>query len=204
MTAGALIVAAGFAQRFGSDKRRYRLPGGDELLITTLRAYNAAFDNVAVVIRHTDSDLSRELGREFGRSAPIIVPTENAAHGMAASIADGVRALTAWDYLFIGLGDMPFVNAATLAALRGAMTRARRIGNACIVVPRYDGSPGHPVGFSREFYAELIALTGDRGARNVVASHQDDVKDIGHVPTIFFAVQQRIDEPRSFSRLSFR
>jgi molybdenum cofactor cytidylyltransferase len=192
VTAGALIVAAGFARRFGSDKRLYRLSGGEALLITTLRTYRSAFDNVAVVIRHTDSELNRELVKAFGRAAPIIIPTENAAHGMAASIADGIRALAAWDYLFIGLGDMPFVTSATLAQLRGAMTRARRAGERRIVVPRYDGAAGHPVGFSREFYAELIALSGDRGARSVVAAHPDQVEYLDVDDT---GVIADIDEP---------
>jgi molybdenum cofactor cytidylyltransferase len=189
VTAGALIVAAGFSKRFGSDKRLYKLPGGDALLIATLRTYRAAFDNVAVVIRNTDSEMNRELRLQFGRAAPIVIPTENAALGMAASLADGVRALASWDYLFIGLGDMPFVASATLARLRAAMARARRAGESRIVVPRYQDAPGHPVGFSREFFAELIALEGDRGARKVVAAHAEqieyvDVDDAGTVADI--------------------
>jgi molybdenum cofactor cytidylyltransferase len=189
VTAGALIVAAGFSKRFGSDKRLYKLAGGDALLIATVRTYRAAFDNVAVVIRNTDSELNREIGRSFGRTAPIVIPTENAALGMAASIADGVRALSSWDYLFVGLGDMPFVAGSTLAGLRAAMTRARRAGEPSIVVPRYQDTPGHPVGFSREFFAELIALEGDRGARSIVAAHPNqteyvDVDDAGCVADI--------------------
>jgi molybdenum cofactor cytidylyltransferase len=192
VTAGALIVAAGFARRFGSDKRLHRLPGGEALLITTLRSYRAAFDSVAVVIRHTDSELSRELSRAFGHNVPIIVATENAAQGMAASIADGVRALSAWDYLFIGLGDMPYVASATLGRLRDVMIRARRAGESRIVVPRHDGTAGHPVGFSREFYSDLIALSGDRGARSVVVAHADRVE---YLDTDDAGVLADIDEP---------
>lgn len=189
MTAGALIVAAGFSRRFGSDKRLYKLAGGDALLIATVRTYRAAFDNVAVVIRNTDSELNREIGTSFGRAAPIVIPTENAALGMAASIADGVRTLSSWDYVFVGLGDMPFVSSATLARLRAAMTRARRAGESRIIVPRYRDVPGHPVGFSREFFAELIALEGDSGARSVVAAHLAqieyvDVDDAGCIADI--------------------
>lgn len=189
MTAGALIVAAGFSKRFGSDKRLYELASGDTLLIATLRSYRAAFDNVAVVIRNTDSALNREIGSRFGRAAPIIIPTENAALGMAASIADGVRALSSWDYVFVGLGDMPFIASATLVRLRAAMTRTRRAGEPCIIVPRYQDAPGHPVGFSREYFAELIRLEGDRGARTVVAAHPEqieyvDVDDPGSVADI--------------------
>jgi molybdenum cofactor cytidylyltransferase len=48
-----------------------------------------------------------------------------------------------------------------------------------IVVPMHSDTPGHPVGFSREFFAELIALTGDRGARSVIDAHREAVRTIG-------------------------
>jgi molybdenum cofactor cytidylyltransferase len=54
------------------------------------------------------------------------------------------------------------------------------------VQPRYEDTPGHPVGFSREFFAELLDLDGDEGARSVVRAHRDvvefvDVDDPGVV-----------------------
>jgi molybdenum cofactor cytidylyltransferase len=178
VTCGALIIAAGFSRRFGSDKRLYKLKHGDSLLVACLRPYRAVFPNVAVVVRSSDSELSRVVGREFGRSVPIIIPTDQAHHGMSASIADGVRALSTWDYLFLGLGDMPYVRAATLEQLRARMDAARDDGRPCIVVPTFDADAGHPVGFSCEFFGELIALTGDRGARSVIDAHPEAVERV--------------------------
>jgi molybdenum cofactor cytidylyltransferase len=193
VASGALIIAAGFSRRFGSDKRLYKLKHDDPLLIATLRPYRRVFANVAVVVRSSDSELSRLMADRLGRNAPIVVPTDQAHLGMAASIADGVRALAAWDYLFLGLGDMPYVRAETLEQLKTRMDRARLDRIPCIVVPTLGNIPGHPVGFSREFFAELLALTGDRGARSVVDAHPpavvriaiDDpgiVTDIDHPP----------------------
>ena len=193
MASGALIIAAGFSRRFGSDKRIYKLGHDEPLLIATLRPYRRVFANVAVVVRSSDSEICRLVADRLGRSAPIVVPTDQAHLGMAASIADGVRALAAWDYLFLGLGDMPYVRAETLEQLKARMDRARVARDPCIVVPMLADTPGHPVGFSREFFAELIALTGDRGARSVIDGHAsavvrvaiDDpgiVTDIDHPP----------------------
>ncbi len=81
-----------------------------------------------------------------------------------------------WDYLFLGLGDMPYIRRETLATAESAHGRRARRPRACIVVPMFRGSAGHPVGFSREFFAELIALTGDRGARSVIDAHPDAVQ----------------------------
>jgi len=143
-------------------------------------------------VRSSDSELTQIIGARLGRRLPIIIPTEQAHLGMAASIADGVRTLVDWDYLFLGLGDMPYVRSETLAQLKAEMEAARadRFGRVPrIVVPTYRDEPGHPVGFSREFFAQLIALTGDRGARSVIdahptAVHRVDVDDPGVVTDI--------------------
>jgi molybdenum cofactor cytidylyltransferase len=192
VTCGALIIAAGFSRRFGSDKRLYKLNRGESLLVACLRPYRAVFPNVAVVVRSSDSALTHLVGRAFGRTLPIFVPTDQAHHGMAASIADGVRALSSWDYLFLGLGDMPYVRATTLEQLRARMDAARAEGRPRIVVPLFGADAGHPVGFSCEFFGELIALTGDRGARSVIDAHPDAVE---RVSTDDPGVVTDIDQP---------
>jgi molybdenum cofactor cytidylyltransferase len=178
VTSGALVIAAGFSRRFGSDKRVFQLKH-EPLLIATLRQYRAAFANVAVVVRSSDSALTHLIGEGFGRQLPIIVPTNHAYLGMAASIADGIRAVVDWDSVFLGLGDMPYIRPDTLRTLNGAMDTARIDKEPCIVVPMHADTLGHPVGFSREFFAELIALTGDRGARSVIDAHPEAVRKIG-------------------------
>jgi CTP:molybdopterin cytidylyltransferase MocA len=66
----------------------------------------------------------------------------------------------------IALGDMPWVQPSTVAALREAL----ELG-AEIAVPRYHGARGNPVGFSRRYWHELIALQGDEGARSLLQRH---------------------------------
>ena len=53
-----------------------------------------------------------------------------------------------------------------------------------MVVPRYEGQQGHPVGFAPSCRQALLQLTGDHGARAVVAQHtvsRLDVEDEGCV-----------------------
>lgn len=188
-THGALIIAAGYSRRFGSDKRLFKLQHGEPLLVACLKSYRAVFANVAVVVRSSDSELTQLIGTRLGRQLPIIVPTDHAHLGMGASIADGVRALVDWDYVFLGLGDMPYVRSDTLGVLKARMDAARAAHLPCIVVPMFADTAGHPVGFSRDFFAELIALTGDRGARTIVDAHPSalqriDVDDPGVVTDI--------------------
>ena len=48
-----------------------------------------------------------------------------------------------------------------------AVAAALRAG-ATLAAPTYQGRRGHPVGFAHSWQAELLALTGDRGARHLL------------------------------------
>jgi molybdenum cofactor cytidylyltransferase len=70
------------------------------------------------------------------------------------------------DGWLIALADMPNVPTAVIAALSAELQ-----AGAPLVAPTYQGQRGHPVGFSRAFYPELSALSGDRGARHLLDQH---------------------------------
>jgi molybdenum cofactor cytidylyltransferase len=91
--------------------------------------------------------------------------------GMGTSLAAGVAALPATvDTAVIALGDMPSVDPETIRAL------LRAGGERGIVVPEHRGRRGHPVVFDLSRYREeLMALSGDRGARTILKAHPDDV-----------------------------
>ena len=44
------------------------------------------------------------------------------------------------------------------------------------MAPRYQDGPGNPVLFDRAIFAELLAITGDQGARPVIARDPDRVE----------------------------
>ncbi|MEK7877760.1 MAG: hypothetical protein AAB325_16405, partial [Pseudomonadota bacterium] len=44
-----------------------------------------------------------------------------------------------------------------------------------LVAPAYAGQRGHPVGLGKRFGAQLLALDGDAGARDLVAAHQGEL-----------------------------
>ena len=71
----------------------------------------------------------------------------------------------------IALADKPYMQPATVAAVRAAL-----IGHpARIVVPGYAGRRGHPVGFGADYLSELAGLDGDAGGRVVIRRHPDAV-----------------------------
>ena len=59
---------------------------------------------------------------------------------------------------------------------------ARELAQHPVAYAQYRGRRGHPVGFSAELYSELATLSGDEGARRLVArypAHAVDVDDPG-------------------------
>jgi len=64
--------------------------------------------------------------------------------------------------------DLPLVEAATLRAVAECLQQGPE---KRVVVPYYQGERGHPVGFAAGCGLELMALTGDEGARKVMQSH---------------------------------
>lgn len=170
---GVIVLAAGRARRFGSDKRAHRLPDGRSLLQASLDLYAPEFSRCIVVLRPDDPDPRPLAGTG---AAPVVVRAELADAGMGHSLAAGAAAAGGWRYAFVALADMPWVRPATLARLRDLMEQqlAAR-GGPVIVQPTFDGVPGHPVGFSADLFAALRALEGDEGARRVVRAHADSV-----------------------------
>jgi molybdenum cofactor cytidylyltransferase len=68
------------------------------------------------------------------------------------------------------LGDMPLVTAPMFDRLLAAFDPEE--GRA-IVQPTYRGKQGNPMLWAREFLPEMLAITGDIGARHIAAKHAD-------------------------------
>ncbi|MEH6491530.1 nucleotidyltransferase family protein [Halopseudomonas sp.] len=185
----ALMLAAGSARRFGSDKRLARLADGRSLLSASLDNARNAYLDVRVVLRPQDD--AAALG--VPAQCPII-RSERCHEGMAQSLVAGVAALQAIDAEAVAvlLGDMPRIRPQTLIALQAQAT-ARRI-----VVPTHAGQRGHPVLFGRAFWPELLLLQGDRGARELLRQH---AKSLLEVPVTDPGILLDIDDAKMLAAL---
>lgn len=164
-----IVLAAGSGSRFGGAKLLAALPDGNPIGLVSFRNLRSAIDDVRVVIRTGDVAL-RSL---FEGDSATVVECADADLGMSRSLVAGVRSAIAAGGWVIGLADMPFVAPATICAVAGAL----RAG-ALIAIPSYRGMRGHPVGFSSRLKDELLAVSGDEGARAVVRRNDRDVRVI--------------------------
>lgn len=166
MRVTGILLAAGHARRFGSNKLVAALDDGTPVVVASARRLAAAVDDVLAVVPGEGGLVESLLAAEG-------IATQRcpeARHGMGHSLACGAARAGGADAMLVMLGDMPFVAPATLERL---VTMLR--DGAAIVVPTHDARDGHPVGFAARFGAELAGLSGDRGARAVLAAHAGEV-----------------------------
>lgn len=162
-----IVLAAGRGTRFNGPAHKLLQPlGTSNVLGTTLGHVLASQLPMVVVATPAIAEIA---GRSVATRDIVVIP-EGAAgraqlHGMGYSIACGVSArpdATGW---LILPGDMPMVRPETLQSV------ARALEQHTVAYAQYRGRRGHPVGFASELYSELATLTGDEGARRLLARY---------------------------------
>jgi molybdenum cofactor cytidylyltransferase len=162
----------------------------------------AGIPMVARVLQHVRNSAARPILVVLGHEATAVraalagcdatfVTAPDHAEGMAASLRAGLAALPATTAAaLICLGDMPLVTGAMLDAIIAAHN-----ATAPIVVPTHEGQRGNPLLWPRRYFAELAALSGDIGGRQLLALHARAVRPVPLGP----AVLLDFDTPESLT-----
>jgi molybdenum cofactor cytidylyltransferase len=162
-----VVLAAGRSERFGAGRHKLAQPlGATSVLAQTLARAIASHLRTVVVTTAAFVDVARS---SVAARDVVVLPeagsVAGASLGMGASIAAGVRASPDSAGWLVLPGDMPLVRPATLLAV------ARALDHHAVAYAQYRGRRGHPVGFAAELYPELTELSGDEGARRIIARY---------------------------------
>ena len=119
------------------------------------------------------------------------------AKGLSSSLKAGIGAVPdAADGALVLLGDMPQITAAHLDRLMAAFADDR--GDA-IIVPTHAGKRGNPVLWPRAYFAEMLQLEGDAGAKRLLAAHAVRVREVDLGTDAIFA---DVDTPEALARVA--
>ncbi len=187
MSIAGLLLAAGSATRFGSDKLHHPLPHGVPIAVQSARHLKAELEAVFAVVRPGQEALRQSLAAEGCE----VVVCDAAADGMGASLACAARAAGERAGYLVALGDMPFIRRSSIAAVRDALA-----AGAPLAAPYFRARRGHPVGFSAAFHPEMLALGGDEGAKSLVQKNQGRIVK---VPVGDPGVLRDIDRPEDLA-----
>jgi molybdenum cofactor cytidylyltransferase len=164
----AAVLAAGGSRRFGSPKQLAVVEGSPMISVALQNLLNAGVLDIMVIVGASAKEMVSAI-----RDYPVY-PILNGewAEGLGASIrraASTVHPET--EGLLLYLGDQPWIPPGAIKLLADAF----RASDALAVQPTHQGRPGHPVIFRRQLFPELIHLSGDIGARDVLRRHRDRV-----------------------------
>ena len=153
-----LILAAGESRRFGPHPKLLAKLQGRPLLEHAIRAQCATpqLARVVVVLGAHAAQLSAAI--DFGRAEPVIC--EQWRQGQAASLRCGLARLSHATKVIVTLGDQPLMTPRVIARFLDEPPGARAV---------YHSRPGHPVVLGREHMRAIERLTGDYGARDLLA-----------------------------------
>jgi molybdenum cofactor cytidylyltransferase len=187
----AIVLGAGRSSRMGGPNKLLAEINGKPLIrMVVEQALASRARPVLVVTGHQRERVEAALS-----GLPVqFVHNPHFADGLGTSLKAGIAALKPnIDGTIVCLGDMPQVDAALIDRLIGAIDPDK---GALIAVPVIEGKRGNPVVWSRRFFADLMTVEGDIGARYLIGRYAEAVAE---VPVDGTAALTDVDTPEAFA-----
>jgi len=168
----AIVLAAGLASRMGNNKLTAMLHGKPLLRHAVEAALGSHASRVIVVTGNADAEAKTALA-----GLPVqYVHNADFRGGLSTSLKAGIRAVPEdFDGVIVLLGDMPGVGSALIDSLVAAFSPE---DGRAIVVATHGGKRGNPVLWARRFFAEILTLEGDVGAKHLIAANNESVCEV--------------------------
>ncbi|WP_029014399.1 NTP transferase domain-containing protein [Niveispirillum irakense] len=190
----ALVLAGGSSRRMGPENKLLLPFQGRPILRHVVEA--ALASQAGPVLVATGHQADRIHAALVGLDLAL---THADAHedGLSATLRAGLAALPEdIDGVMVLLGDMPLITPAEIDRLIAAFNPAE---GRRICVPVQGGRRGNPVLWDRTLVADIMALSGDHGARSLLDQHPDMICE---VPMANPGIHLDIDTPDDWTTLN--
>ena len=179
-----IILAAGMSTRFGEPKQLQKLKDRYLLVWVLDAALSSQLEGLILVLGLHFEAIRKALAGSLRHPRLRVVFNPKFAKGQSESLRTGLAQVKS-DFpsaMFL-LGDQPLMNSKVIDLLLDRFWASPQ--DICVPVCR--GQRRNPAIFSRVFFDRLMAIEGDRGARELIRAHPGSV----------LAVE--IDDPACFS-----
>lgn len=196
----AVLLAAGSSRRFGPENKLLQEIGGIALVRRVALVLAASRVHEIVVVTGPDREAVRAA---LGGIAVTFAHNAGHAGGMGGSVATGIRAVGANNAgALVCPGDMPGLDAPLIDRLIDAFEAS---GATRIVYPVLaGGGQRNPVIWPRRLFARLEQLSGEGGAKPILAEHAAECTGIEIVGDARFDDIDTAEELEGFRRLTRR
>ncbi len=184
----AAILAAGASSRFGSPKQLARI--GDKTLIETalVTLIQSDVNDICVVLGCAFDAIYKHLETHMKSAADefTVLNNPNWEKGLSSSIRTATEyAITceATDLLLM-VCDQPYVTSELINKLlatsectyiQSNSTSMPEQASNSIIACEYGNSVGIPAIFPQNYFTQLLALQGDKGAKSVILASTDPI-----------------------------
>ncbi|MSP03595.1 MAG: 4-diphosphocytidyl-2C-methyl-D-erythritol kinase [Acetobacteraceae bacterium] len=173
-TIAAIVMAAGRSRRMAPHNKLLVTDKAGKPMIARV-VENVLSSNarpVLVVTGHQHEQIEHALG---GRPVRY-VHAADFSKGLAESLKAGIAAVPPeCAGAIVCLGDMPLVTGRMIDRLLSFYDPEE---GRKIVLPTFRGKQGNPMIWDRSYFAEILAITGDSGARFLVGKHAEAVAEV--------------------------
>jgi molybdenum cofactor cytidylyltransferase len=192
MTIAAIALAAGRSSRMGPRNKLLEIVDGKPIIASVVSAALQSGARPVIVVTGFEAD---EVAAAVHRLDITILNNPDFEQGLSVSLRAGLAALPPdCDGAVILLGDMPRIEPSDIAAL---MTAAKNRDMIC--VPVNDGKVGNPILWGAAYFPEMLQLTGDAGAKQLLAKHRECIVEVKIASDRIFT---DIDTPSDLARLT--
>ncbi len=166
----AIVLAAGRASRFGGTFTKVLAPFAGEVMVrrVALAALGAGLKTLIVC-----GYQAKDVHAAVADLHVTLIDNPDFQAGMSTSLRAGLGAAGDAGAALVLLADMPRIDSALIVRLCAAF---RAHPEADAVVPVYRGERGNPVLLSRRLFGEVSQLSGDSGARKLLAGKSNVVE----------------------------
>lgn len=169
-----VVLAAGNSKRMGESKQL--LPWGNSTLLGSV---------ITNVLASTTSPIfvvlgayKNEIKKKINLSKTIVLSNENWQNGLGSSIALATEEIDKKypeiDAILFVLADQPFISPNHL----NAMIEHHNKEKEAIIMTKKENYRGVPVLFPRKFFSELIELSNDEGAKQIINKNKNQVIEV--------------------------
>ena len=171
---GIIILAAGASTRLGKPKQLLQYQGKTLLAHAINEALNSNADEVVVILGKNANLFKKEIDEKKVR----VAVNSSWEEGMASSLRLGIYTL---------LKDKPYIDAVIFmvcdqphisSSILNELIKIQQKTTKQIVTCNYGDSMGPPALFHKKYFEDLVKLSGDTGAREIIQRNMNDVATI--------------------------